>query len=379
MSSEDEAYVAFAADISFLEFRHEEFGPSVIDVGKYSNEILELQSKKEWDINSLCDYLTRNPRSFIVFEALFREQRFSNAQLAHFFFDVDRLNSASPDSVYEYAVLNLRNDRNLFELCEKRLPILGSSSSMEQLLKNQSDEIKRLVVASFKMAISEYVSVIPEEPETLKRRICVPEFSDSSIRLSNYLLTRLKLNQFLQSVDVREYLKFKRRTKDIKGLHGKFGRDKVIRVLEQNGFKCIDRLLKDAGVTVLENDLRNQLVKDLPPGRLYCTEKQVEGVAKLKEGKLKKFDVIILSDSHPRHLFEVNFYTTSGTKIGINENEYVDLFETISKSGEYEFHWITDGTYWLSSDGKERYQRLLKRFGNVYNINIFGRNLDKFR
>ncbi len=379
MTSEDEAYVAFAADISFLEFRHEEFGPTVIDVGKYSNEIQELQSKKDWDINSLCDYLTRNPRSFNVFEALFREQRFSNAQLAHFFFDVDRLNSVTPDSVYEYAVLNLRNDKDLLAFCEKSLPILGSSSSMEQLLKNQSDDIKRLVVASFKMAVSEYVSVIPHEPELLRKRICVPEFSDSSIRLSNYLLTKLKLNQFLQSVNLSEYLRFKRRTKDIKGLHGKFGREKVIRVLEQNGFKCIDKLLKDAGVTVLKSDLRKQIGADLPHGKLYCTEKQVEGAAKLREGRLKKFDVILFSDGHPRHLFEVNFYTTSGTKIGINENEYVDLFDTLSKSGECEFHWITDGTYWLSGDGKQRFLRLLKRFGNVYNINTFARNLDKFR
>jgi len=379
MSSEDEAYVAFAADISFLEFRHEEFGPTVIDVGKYSSEISELQSRKDWDINSLCDYLTRNPRSFNVFEALFREQRFSNAQLAHFFFDVDRLNSPTLDSVYEYAVLNLRNDRDLLGLCERNLTVLRPGSLMEQLLKNQSDDIKRLVVASFKMAISEYVSVIPNELAILKRRICVPEFSDSSIRLSNYLLTRLKLNQFLQSVNLSEYLSFKRRTRDIKGLHGKFGREKVIRVLEQNEFKCIDKLLKNAGVTVLKDDLRKQIGVDLPHGKLYCTEKQVEGVAKLKEGRLKKFDVVLFSDGHPRHLFEVNFYTTSGTKIGINENEYVDLFETISKSGECEFHWITDGTYWLSSDGKQRYMRLLKRFGNVYNINTFARNLDKFR
>jgi hypothetical protein len=314
-----------------------------------------------------------------VFEALFREQRFSNAQLAHFFFDVDRLNSPTLDSVFEYAVLNIRNDRDLLGLCEKNLTVLRPGSSMERLLKNQSDDIKRLVVASFKTAISDYVAVIPDEFAILKRRICVPEFSDSSIRLSNYLLSRLKLNQFLESVNVEEYLKFKRRTKDIKGLHGKFGREKVLRVLDKNGFECIDKLLKDADVTVLQNDLRKQLGKDLPPGKLYCTEKQVEGVAKLKEGKLKKFDVILLSGNHPRHLFEVNFYTTSGTKIGINENEYVDLFEAISKSGEYKFHWITDGTYWLSGDGKQRYLRLLKRFGNVYNINSFARSLDKFQ
>ena len=379
MTSEDESYVAFAADISFLEFRHEEFGPTVIDVGEYSSEISELQSRKDWDINSLCDYLTRNPRSFNVFEALFREQRFSNAQLAHFFFDVDRLNSPTLDSVYEYAVLNLRNDRDLLGLCDKCLATLRPGSSMDQLFRDQSDDNKRLVVASLKMAISEYVSVISDESAILKRRICVPEFSDSSIRLSNYLLTRLKLNQFLNSVNVNEYLKFKRRTKDIKGLHGKFGREKVARVLDKNGFICIDKTLKDSGVTVLQKDLRKQLGKDLPLGRLYCTEKQVEGVAKLREGKLKKFDVILLSENRPRHLFEVNFYTTSGTKIGINENEYVDLYETIRKSGDYDFHWITDGTYWLSGDGKQRYLRLLKRFGKVYNINSFARSLDRFQ
>ncbi len=48
----------------------------------------------------------------------------------------------------------------------------------------------------------------------------------------------------------------------------------------------------------------------------------------------------------------MNFYSTEGTKISINEGEYIDLNTFIKdKFKDLEFYRITDGNYWLTSDG----------------------------
>lgn len=88
--------------------------------------------------------------------------------------------------------------------------------------------------------------------------------------------------------------------------------------------------------------------------------------------------MIILSGARPKHLFEINFYTTAGTKIGINEGEYVDMSKAIGGMGDYQFHWITDGNYWLSPGGREKFVRLSPQFGSIYNINTFEASLARF-
>lgn len=99
---------------------------------------------------------------------------------------------------------------------------------------------------------------------------------------------------------------------------------------------------------------------------------------KPKEKTPKKFDVVILAGTKPKHLIEVNFYTTAGTKIGINEGEYVDMSKAIGGMGDFQFHWITDGNYWLSSGGRKQFVRLSPQFGSVYNINTFEASLAGF-
>jgi len=380
MNEKNTKYVEFAACVSFLEFRQEEYGDLVIDIKEYSKEIDQIQSKKDWDPSSLADYIMSNPRSFSVFEALFREQRFSNAQLIHFFFDVDRLNLPKLESVYEYALLNLRNDPNLREMTGEYIrKIALDNNSLDELLKGTSKEDKKLIVAALKMAISKYASSISKDPKVLAERICSPEFEDCAIRLSNYLLTDLKLGEFLASIRLKDYLGFKRRTADIKGLHGDFAKNKIVDILVNAGYVNIDDLLRSKKIGTLRHDVRNDLGRDFPSGKIFCTEKKIEGVVKPKDKKLKVFDIIIFSDGRPKHLFEINFYTTSGTKIGINDDEYVALLESLKKDSRFQFHWITDGNYWLSSDGRERFNRLIERFDCVYNINSFRADLNKFQ
>ena len=82
----------------------------------------------------------------------------------------------------------------------------------------------------------------------------------------------------------------------------------------------------------------------------------------------------------PIILIETNFYTTSGTKIGINQGEYTDLIRDIEMFNQennenYHFIWITDGNYWLSKDGNNRFINLktnyFKKDYELLNYNLF--------
>lgn len=378
MSSPEGDYIAFAAQVSFLELGREEFGEPLIDASKYDEEIGILGSRSDWGPESLSEFMNAHPRAFNVLEAVLQQQRFTPSQLVHFFFDVVKINSSNIDSVYQYALINMDHDRNLVKQCESFLKTLVPGSTLSELRRSDSEEDRTTVVAAFKMAVSKYAERIPEKPELLKLRISEPVFRESSYRLADYVIHRLRLNDLLGCTDLRALLVAKRAPKDNKGMTGDYAKGRVVAALERNGFTNVDTLLSVRGIRTLNKDVRAQLNGGLPEGKLFCTERYVDGVVKPKENKPKKFDVIILVDGKPRHLFEVNFYTTAGTKIGINEGEYIDLVEAIDETKEHEFHWITDGNYWLSPGGRGRYCRLKSRFGNIYNINTFETNLDRY-
>jgi len=378
MDDLNKEYVAFAANISFLEFGQEEFGSALIDPSKYDEEIKILGSRSNWVPEDLSEVIRHHPRTFDVLEAVLQQQNFTHAQLIHFFFDVVKMNSPNIDSIYQYAILNLDHDLHLLRQCENALKGIAPEMQLSQLRRSDADEDRRTVVAVFKMAVSKHTEKITKNPDMLRLRVSDPVFKESSYRLSDYVIHQLRLNDFLESTRLPVLLKSKCAPRDSKGMHGDYGKKKVIGVLERNGFVNIDAILDGKIVRTLNSDLARQLGGPLPPGRLFCTEKYVEGVLKPKERKPKKFDVIILSGARPKHLFEINFYTTAGTKIGINEGEYVDMSKAIGSMGDFQFHWITDGNYWLSPGGREKFARLVPQFGSIYNINTFEASLAKF-
>jgi hypothetical protein len=378
MDDLNKEYVAFAANISFLEFGQEEFGLALIDPSKYDEEIKILGSRSNWMPEDLSEVIRNHPRIFDVLEAVLQQQNFTHAQLIHFFFDVVKMNSPNIDSIYQYAILNLDHDRHLLKRCEDALKGIAPETQLSQLRRSDTNEDRQTVVAVFKMAVNKHTEKITKKPDMLRLRVSDPVFKESSYRLSDYVIHQLRLNDLLESTDLPVLLKSKCAPRDSKGMHGDYGKKKVIGVLERNGFVNIDAILNGKNVRTLSGDLARQLDGLLPPGRLFCTERYVEGVVKPKEKKPKKFDVIILSGPEPKHLFEINFYTTAGTKIGINEGEYDDMSKAIGSMGDYQFHWITDGNYWLSSGGREKFVRLSPKFGSIYNINTFDASLAKF-
>ncbi|MEM0135365.1 MAG: DpnII family type II restriction endonuclease [Thermoplasmatales archaeon] len=370
-------YIKFASKISFFEFgAQDEFRPTTVDVNALSKAIDELHGKNNWNIDDLSDYITRFPESFKLFENLFRLDRFSNTQLIHFLFDTAKLNSNNLNTVYEYSIFNLKFDKDIKDVFLNFVSKeLNQRISYDNIVSDAGKISKDALIAYFKMVVNIYAINADKNIDYVKNRLRRKEFRDSSIRMANYVLNTLQLNNLLKTVKVKDYLQIKLVPIDTKSIHGNFLKNKLTNILDLAGVKNIDGELKKRGIDKLPQDLSES---DLDVEIGYCTEKKVEGINKASNEKMKKFDIIIIVKNKPKHLFEVNFYTTEGTKIGINEDEYVRLNESITKIGLNNFHWITDGNYWLTKQGKERYINLLRRFSEIYNANMFEENIANF-
>jgi hypothetical protein len=378
MNDIERKYIEFASKISFFEFIQEEFRKSGLNIKTIEDELIILKNKESWNINELADYVKQYPKSFLIFQEIVQLLRFTNAQLIHFIFDIQRLNSLNLESVFEYMIFNIKYDEELRNLY---VNLIDKKMTYESLIENISEYDKKYLIATFKQSISKYIDKIFKDFSSLEKRIQKSEFADFAIRFSNYLLSNFKLNETLQSINIENFLKYKKIPIDTKSIHGNFAKIKIIKILASNGFTNIDNLLSDSKIKILKHNLEAQIDASILHNKpIFCTERYVEGVIKTKDKKLKKFDLIIFKDLRPKYLFEMNFYSTEGTKIGINQGEYIDVVTYIKQNfSKLEFYWITDGNYWLTPQGEERFMNLLQYFGTIYNINKFAENINSFK
>ena len=377
MSTLNDEYIDFASKISFFEFIQDEFRNADIDIKQFYKEIALLKTKQNWNINELSDFIRQNPRSFIIFQEIFQLLRFTNAQVIHFIFDIAKLNSPNLEAIFEYMILNIKYDEDFRKIY---LNLIEKGLSYNSFVNNIDHYDRKYLIAIFKLAISKYVTKISRNFNILEKHITKSEFGDFSIRFSNYLLTNLKMNETLESIRLENFLIHKKTPIDTKSLHGKYPKIKITKALEDSGFTRIDNILDGWHIKTLSGDIRKQVGQTpVKAKRIFCTERYVEGIVK-RDGKPKKLDLIIFNNYKPKYLFEINFYSTEGTKIGINQNEYIDLNNYLQQNyKDMEFYWITDGNYWLSPQGRTRFINLLEHFSKVYNINTFKENLDNFK
>lgn len=368
-------YIDFASKISFLEFIQEEFRPANLPIDNLQAEISLLSSKKRWNITDLSDYVRNNPKSFIIFEAIFQLLRFTNAQLIHFLFDITKLNSSNIESIYEYMILNLKHDQ---EFRKVYFTLLRPEMSYEEFISKLDTLDKKYLIATFKMSVSKFIDKVSKNFKAIESRMVKKELEDISIRFANYLLNNLKVNEALTSIDVEKFLRNKRIPLDVKGIHGKYAKSKIMQYLNKKGYKNVDNLLNQKHIKTLKLTANSSLVVE-GGKNLYCTERYVEGIVKPKDRKPKKFDLIIFGDNKPKYLMEINFYSTEGTKIGINQNEYIDLNNFIKENfRQCRFYWVTDGNYWLTPQGRSRFINLLRHFDQILNVNTFAEKVESF-
>jgi len=385
-------YLEFASNISFFEFIQKEFKEPHFKVEKNKEEIREIISKGKWNVNDLAKFIREHPKSFEIFEEIFQLKRFTNTQLIHFMFDTKTLNSANEKLLIEYLLKNINSDEHFYKLFIKLIKkneAIGQSSLKTKdetikFIKNSQDpEIKEYLIMALKATIIKYVQDSTKKHPIIHGRIKNSNLPDVSKRTAEYIINNLDLNNVLKGINLENYLKFKRVPIDTKSIHGNFGKIKLQKILEKNGFINADKLVgENIGNTISRKlELSEEQEKLLKEKFAFLTERTIKGIKKSKDNKPKKFDFILLYDLKPKILIETNFYSTAGTKIGINQNEYVDLNNEINQNFKhYTFMWVTDGNYWLLPVGKNRFLNLIRYFGdNILNYNLLDKKLSEIK
>lgn len=365
-------YLEFASTLSFFQFLQKEFYNPRFNVNNYHEEINLLQNTIPLTVEKLSKILQTNPKLFDIFEQIFQLYRFTNTQLINFLFDVNILNDTDEKKIITYLYQNLNEDESFRNIFNKYSEKAGFQYLKDNNLTNINNN---LLIKLFKESIVAYVDVSSKKRQYMYSRIK----NNENVRriITNYLIDNLKINEMLESINLKEYLKNKRIPKDTKTIHGKFGTIKIKEILIELGIENIDLHITTKD---LSNDLYNaQELKEYQGKWVFVTEKYLKNILRRKQRTPKKFDFIILYNLVPKYVIETNFYSTSGSKIGINEEEYIDLNEEINeKSKELTFFWITDGNYWLTSDGESRYTRDLDYFNeNILNYNQFKTRMQK--
>ena len=370
-------YVEFASNIHFFEFLQEEFKAPHFKIGDYHGEITELDKKADWNISTLSNFLRKHPKSFEIFQEIFQLSRFTNTQLTHFLFDVKSLNSADKSVLKGYIIKNLEKDDYFLKIYVNELKKNRIEYDSDYLVKTINGTLSDSFVWCFKSAVFKYVLDCVKNTKILQKRLSNDEFKAVSERTANYLIENLNLNGVINGINIKYFLSSKRVGIDTKSIHGKFGTLKIKQILEKHKIINADVDFNKLGIKELKSELSHQQLGQFSNKAIFVTEKCVQGISKRKDDKFKKFDFIILYNLKPKILIETNFYSTAGTKIGINQGEYVDLKEDVEKiSKDYLFIWITDGNYWLTSDGHSRLIHLYGFFGDqILNYNLFDKKL----
>jgi hypothetical protein len=362
-------YFEFASTISFFEFIQDEYYPTKFPVSKFKEEIENLESTKPFSKEVVNNILREYPRVIDIFEQIFQLYRFTNTQLINFLFDVNTLNSPNKDIQLKYLIFTLENDANFRNIFDSKLRDQGFwYSNIGELEKIE----KNILIKTFKETISNYIEKSIKNKEFIYQRIQSNQYVRQ--RISDYLFENLKLNEMMDSIYIAPFLKFKKIPKDTKSLHGKFGTIKITNILKNANFIDVSGIIRKEGIKILNTNLEDiNEINKFKDKNIFVMEKYITNVYKKKQRKLKKFDFILLKDLKITHAIETNFYSTSGTKIGINEEEYIDLNDEIKeKLPAVQFLWVTDGNYWLTKDGEDRYKRDLNYFdGNILNYNQF--------
>jgi hypothetical protein len=349
------SYNHFASRINFFEFIQEEFFEPHFDTNNYEAELSKVSSGVSTDI--LVRELETLPRIFDIAEEFFQLKRFTDTQYTHFLFDVSKLNTSDMRSFLRYADVSLMYFEN-----DQRNTLFTSIYESEP---EHSDDIDRRV-AILKKTVVNYISTILKNKNG--RNFLYHHISNSigtRYRIASYLIENLHADKHFVSTDLRKFLSLKRVPRDGKGIHGKYGTYRIKKVFADNGIRCVNDHLNSKTLSLSDNNLSD--ANTSLSGWTYVSEKMITGIKKRKDGKLKKFDFIILKDGVPAYCIETNFYSTTGTKIGINIGEYTDLKEDINiinrrEGARLKFCWVTDGNHWLSSEGESGFNELKQRY-----------------
>lgn len=380
----DRLYDHFSSMVHFLNPIEGESETALgMNLAPYNDALDIIEQRGKFEHSELTNFLAEHPEAFDLFEQILQLSNFTTAQWTYMMFDLDRLNSSDITEVIEYLLLNLGQDDYLRDCFVKKKII--DSGSLPGPSEIQGKESILLVLKA-----KQEIARLSKNRDSAHLHNRLSTIKSVRERVANYLLDAKGLNSVLEGVRPRVYLTNKRKAADTKSAHGKYGSTILSKRLKDAGFMecgnldiCKQKMIQRRGVT--------QLVLSQDTEFCYCTEKQVESAANpgtsissvSGSGKplLKRFDFVLLHQGKPRVVIETNFYTTSGSKIGVNEKEYLSLYRYIKQNEKgLRFIWVTDGNHWLTSTGRRMFERLVPDFeDSLMNFGTFTEALDSIR
>ncbi len=356
-----------------------------IDLSYYEAVFDFLDQNQEITIENLSELFKFSPESIRIFELILQLSKFTSAQQTYLLFDLDLVNSSKIDESVGYILRELGQDRELREQAKKDgILSLDSIPVLEQLDVDEKHsllaELKKLIAKQSKRKGSK---VIQERLRSSK---------DTRQRVSKYLIENRSLNSILQGIEPRTFIENKRIPRDTKSAHGKYAARMLEDILQTTGFTCNDNVGPCSSKMILRSSTIQESLDEAEDSFSYCKEKEVESInqagssiASVSVSKgaqiSKRFDFVLLYHNEPKVVIETNFYTTSGSKIGINEKEYLALHQKIANTNEgLVFIWVTDGSYWLSTTGKKSYERLVSSFqDDLKNLAMFNEDMESIK
>ncbi len=360
------SYEKFASQISFFEFIKDEFTKIKFPQSEYRNELKILNNIS--NINELVNFLEKYPKLFDLYEGYFQLSTFTIAQYTNFLFDVQKLNYSDEHSLKNYLKHSCLN----FENGEPNLKF------QDYYKRFNGDNFSK---CNFKRAVAAYVGYLQQSKMGDSRRTFLFEHISNNIstrvRIAEYLINQYNLIDYSKGKIIEKTLSLKRHAVDPKTFSGEYGSYRIEKVLKNNAFKELP--LEYGRKLNLDENTKLEGFHYVKEGKIFSSQKD----SKFKD---KVFDFILLKNGLPFFLIETNFYSTSGSKIGINEAQYISLSNHIkdfSSSGyNLFFSWITDGNYWLSTSGMKRWNKIREHMNQeleILNYSLFEEYISKIK
>jgi tRNA isopentenyl-2-thiomethyl-A-37 hydroxylase MiaE len=300
--------------------------------GKYSSDT-EL-------IEKIVQLLRQDARYFLVLAHLHRQLRFTNLELMHFFFNREKL-----DDLQYYS--DLLKDEAFKERFEKTTSSKKWNSYVGTLdPKNSGKDNEDILLASLKKAMDAYLN---------SEKTCWPMWSarirnDPSVaqRISEFVEKKEDLKKLVETDTVRSSLLRSLRTVNVEILkreRGEYASRKVKEILEKAGF-VFEPYPKAKDVKDLESTIKTSQPVGKTSSFIYTCEK-------LWKEQDKRFDFALVSKNHIQFVVEVNYFTTSMSKIREVVRHFMELKKACRE--KYRLIYITDGMGWfgLAKDVKK--------------------------
>jgi hypothetical protein len=382
----EKRYARFSGLTHFLDPSKDiEERPIDVDLSKYDHVLNLLDQKTDFTVEQLSDLFRETPEAIRLFELMLQLSNFTTAQRTFLMFDLDLLNSSNLNDSVSYIVNELNSDESLKKHAMKK-GLLPSDTILE--LDQMTDDTKFLFLAKAKRLIAYYCNM--KNPALVQERL---RNSDKvRKRAAKYLIENRGLNDILQGIRPSVFMEKKRIPVDTKSSHGKYSSQILESILVNAKFEKNDNKGPCNDLMIQRTGRLQQLLGNTNDEFTYCREREVESLSQPKTSvssesattgaeSSKRFDFVLLFSNQPKVVIETNFYTTSGSKIGINEKEYLALHKKINeKEKGLRFIWVTDGSYWLTETGKKSFRKLAPAFGdNLKNLAMFAEDINQIK